>query len=238
MDDKKIGWNIVERAKLKNQTQAEHLFKRYCHSQTWFWGYAEWRKTALDILGCGIFQGNKLKGHAGHKRTYPVDLGDLIMDLVKKHFDYDIDLPYGRFFHRLEGPLSDEVVNEFDYYFNFVATIARLGSVRKDVVEKIWDDWREKVRSAAIQGKISHQWRKEMMHQIHFGGSYRPKKIAYEFADIFVRYVPQAPAGRTANWVNATLKCLGRPSASKSSLTTYVKQQQNSLQTTPVEITE
>ena len=59
-----------------------------------------------------------------------------------------------------------------------------------------------------------------------FPGYPAPKKIAYAFADIFLRYVPQAPRDRMAEWVNVTLKSLGRSAVSNSSLSDYIKEHQ------------
>jgi len=133
MEDRKgEGWKVLERAKAKKkkeQSEAERLFNQYCYPDTWFWKYPEWKQAALSILSSGIFEGNELKGHA-RRQNYPlvqgdsVVLGDLIEGLVQKHFDYDVDLPFVR---RLEGPLREDIVGEFDDHFRFVAAIARLG---------------------------------------------------------------------------------------------------------------
>jgi hypothetical protein len=106
--------------------KAERLFNQYCYPKTWYWENPEWKQAALDILSAGIIEENTLKGHAGHKKNYPVELGDLICDLVQRHFDYDVNLPSGQVFHRLEGPLEEEIVSKFDDHFCFVAAIARL----------------------------------------------------------------------------------------------------------------
>jgi hypothetical protein len=238
MDDHKdAGWKVLKRAKAKEQTEAEKLFNQHCYPETWFWKYPEWKQAALDILNSGIFEGPELKGHAGHKQTYPVDLRDLILDLVKKHFDYDVNRPPGRVFHRLEGPLDEEIVSEFDEHFRFVAAIARLCGIRKDHVQNIWDDWRKQISTQAVKGKISSHWRQVIMDEI-FPGYTAPKKIAYEFADIFLQYISKAPPGRMVHWVNVTLESLGRPTVSESSLNNYISKKQQTIPISPISIIE
>jgi hypothetical protein len=228
----------LARTKAKNQSEAEQLFNQYCYPKTWYWEYPEWKQAALSILSSGIFEGTELKGHARHKQTYPVDLGHLITDLVRKHYDYDVNLPPGQVFHRLEGPLDHEIVSEFDEHFRFVAAIVRLCGVRKDHVQNIWDDWRKQVSTQAVKGKISPRWRQVIMDEI-FPGYAAPKKIAYAFADIFLQYASQARPSRMVHWVNVTLESLGRPMLSKSSLNDYIsKKQQQISQATPFSITE
>jgi hypothetical protein len=251
-DSKSVGQRVLERVKAKKQnetqskgpSEAERLFDQYCYPETWFWEYREWKQAALSILSSGIFEGNKLKGHA-RRQNYPVVqgdsvvIGDLIVDLVQKHFDYDINLPAGRVIHRLEGPLVEDIVGVFDDHFRFVAAIAQLAGIRSDLVQNIWDDWREQVSTRAIEGKISPIWRKVIMEDIYPGqGYYPPKKIAYEFADIFLQYVSQAPPGRIVEWVNLTLKSLRRPTVSKSTLNDYIKKHQQISSGTPISITE
>jgi hypothetical protein len=169
--------------------KAERLFNQYCYPKTWYWDYPEWKQAALSILSSGIFEGNELKGHA-RRQNYPVVqgdsvvLGDLIIDLVQIHFDYDVNLPSGQVFHRLEGPLVEDIVGKFDDHFRFVAAIARLGGIRSDLVQNIWDDWRKKISTRAVEGKISPRWHQVIMGKI-FPEYPAPKKIGYAFADIF-----------------------------------------------------
>jgi hypothetical protein len=143
MDDNEAGWKVLQRARAKKETElseAEQLFSIYCYPQTWYWEYWEWKQAALDILSSGIFQGDELKGHA-RRQNYPVVQGgsvvlrDLIIDLVQKHFDYDVNLPAGRVFHRLDGSLVEDIVGDFDDHFCFVSAIARLGGIRRDLVK-------------------------------------------------------------------------------------------------------
>ncbi len=241
MDDKKsAGQRILERAKAKKQTElqtkepseAERLFQQFCYPDTWFWGYREWKQAALDILSSGIFKGIELKG--GHNKTFPVDMGDLIINLVMKHFDCDVNLPSGRLCHRLEGLLEQEIVSEFDDHFGFVAAIARLGGIRKDHIQNIWDNWRKQISDHAVKGKISTHWRQVING---YNPPTTPQQIGRKFADIFLQYIPQAPTDRMVAWVNVTLKSLKRPIVSKSSLNDYIKQRQIS-PITPVTITE
>ncbi len=250
------GWKVLERVKAKQKaeppakklSEAEQFFNQYCYPDTWFWEYWEWKQAALDIISSRIREGNELKGHA-RRQNHPVVnkdfvvnedvvvLGDLIIDLVEKHFDYEVNLPPGRVFHRLEGPLEKEIVNEFDDHFRFVAAIARLGGIRSDSVQNIWDDWRKQVSTQVVKGKISPRWRQVIMNEI-FPGYTATKKIAYEFADIFLRYVAQAPTDRIAEWVNLTLKSLGRRPVSKSSLNYYISNKKQQSPVAPISITE
>ena len=242
MDDNKDGWDVLKRVKDRKQAEIERLFNQYCYPDTWFWEYSERKQAALDILNSGIFEGTDLTGHALHKKTYPVDLGHLIPDLVMKH--YDVNLPLGRVFHRLEGPLDQEIISEFDEHFRFVAAIARLCGIRTDYVQNIWDDWREKVSVRAVKGEIPHLWRDIIMDEMYPGRGYAPQitpqQTAREFADIFLRYVPStAPADRIVEWVNVTLKSLKRPTVSKSMLNAYIsKKKKGTSPVTPISITE
>lgn len=221
------------------QTKAEQLFYQFCYPDTWFWEYGEWKQAALDILSSGIFKGNELRG--GHNKTYHIDMGDLIINLVMKHFDFDVNLSSGRVYHRLEGLIEQEIVNEFNDHFCFVAAIARLGGIRKDHIQNIWDNWRKQVSAQAAKGNISPHWRRLIMDEMFPGHGYTPKttpqQIGRKFADIFLQYIPQAPTARMVEWVNATLISLKRPIASKSSLNDYIKERQTS-PVTPVTITE
>jgi hypothetical protein len=241
MDDNEAGWKVIK-IKTKEQVKAERLFNEYCFPGTWYWEYPEWKKAALDILSSEIFEGYELKGHA-RRQNYPVVqgesvvLGDLIIHLVQKHFDYDVNLRSGQVVHRLEGPLEQEIVSNFDDHFRFVAAIARLGGIRSDLVQNIWGDWRKQVSTQAVKGKISPRWRQVMMDEI-FPGYAAPPKIAYAFADIFLRYVAQARPGRIVHWVNVTLESLGRRPVSKSSLNDYIKKHQQISQVTLFPITE
>jgi len=249
---KSFGQKALERAKAKKKIESqpkdlskpERLFNQYCYSDTWFWEYPEWKKAALDILSSGIIEGNELKGHV-RRQNYPVVegnsvvLGDLIITLVMSHFDYDVNLP--QHFHRLEGSLQKEIVSEFDDHFRFVAAIARIGGIRRDVIRNIWDDWRKKVSARAVKGEIPHQWRLLIMDEMYPGRGYAPKttpqQIARKFADIFLQYVPQeVPPNTIVEWVNLTLKSLGRPAGSKSKLHDYISKRKQQL-LTPISIT-
>jgi hypothetical protein len=226
--------------------KAERLFNQYCYPKTWYWDYPEWKQAALSILSSGIFEGNELKGHA-RRQNYPVVqgdsvvLGDLIIDLVQIHFDYDVNLPSGQVFHRLEGSLVEDIVGKFDDHFRFVAAIALLGGIRSDLVQNTWDDWRKKVSTRAVEGKISPRWRQIIMNEI-FPGYDVPKKIAYAFADIFLRYVPkvpkEVPPARIAEWVNVTLESLGRPKVDDSVLRQYISNERQRISQLPTQITE
>lgn len=240
MDSKREGWKVIT-IKTKEQAKAERLFNQYCYPGAWFWKYPEWKQAALDILSADIIEENALTGHLGHKKIYPVALGDLITDLVQRHFDYDVNLPSGQVSHRLEGPLEKEIVSEFDDHFRFVAAIARLGGIRSDLIQNIWDDWRKQVSTQVAKGKISPRWRQVIMDEI-FPGYAAPKKIAYAFADIFLRYVPnevpEVPPARIAQWVHVTLKSLGRRPVDDSVLREYVSNERQRISQLPTQITE
>ncbi|MBM4275596.1 MAG: hypothetical protein FJ134_14220 [Deltaproteobacteria bacterium] len=239
-DNKDDSRKALERAKARTQSEAERIFNQYCYPGTWFWAYPEWKQAALDILNSGICEGIELKGHA-RRQNYPIALGDLIIALVQMHFDYDVDRYLPRF-HRLEGPLKEEIVGEFDEHFRFVAAIARLGGIRSDSVQKIWDDWRKRITARAVKGEIPHQWRLIIMDDMYPGRGYAPPKTPLEtarkFAEVFLQYVPpeaEAPPGRIVEWVHLTLKSLGRPTGSKSKLHDYISERKQRL-LTPISI--
>jgi len=244
---KKAPHRTSQRSVSLEVLKAERIFNQYCYPDTWFWKYPEWKQAALDIISSGIFEGDELKGHA-RSQNYPVVhgesvvLGDLIIHLVQKHFDYDVNLPSGRIFHRLEGSLQKEIVSEFDDHFLFVATIAQLCGIRKDRIQKVWDEWRKKVSVRAVKGEIPHHWRELIMDKMYPGRGYAPQttpqQIARKFADIFLRYVPQAPAARIVKWVNVTLKSLGRPTVSESGLRTYISEEKQRRPQLQKQITE
>ncbi|MFZ5449964.1 MAG: hypothetical protein ACOZFS_15135 [Thermodesulfobacteriota bacterium] len=222
-DNENFGLRVLERARTKRQSEAERLFSQYCKPQSGLWRSLNWRQPALAILGSGIFIDNTLKGHARHKKNYPIDLGDLIYFLVETHLDYDIIPPI----------LHLDIIKSFEEYFDLAAGIARLGGVRESQIEKIKQTWREKISTKVVEGKISPHWR----HVLTVGTA--PKEIYYRFADILISQTPQAPPNRIADWVNAILKALERDPVSKSILRDYIgREQQRILNQTPITITE
>jgi hypothetical protein len=222
-DNDNFGLRVLERARTKRQSEAEQLFSQYCKPQSGLWRSLDWRQPALAILSSGIFIGNALKGHARHKKNYPIDLGDLIYCLVKTHLDYDIIPPI----------LHLDIIKSFEEYFNSAAAIARLGGVRESQIEKIKQTWREKISAKVVEGKISPHWR----HVLMVGTA--PKEIYYRFADILLSQTPQAPPNRIADWVNAILKALERKPVSKSILRDYIgREQERILNQAPITITE
>lgn len=222
-DNENFGLRVLERARTKRQSEAERLFSQYCKPQSGLWKSLNWKQPALAILTSGIFVGNALKGHARHKKNYPIDLGDLIYFLVQTHLDYDLIPPI----------LHQDIIKSFEEYFDLAAGIARLGGVRESQIEKVKHTWREKISARVVEGKISPHWR----HVMLLGSA--PKEIYYRFAGILLSQTPQAPPNRIADWVNAILKALGREPVSKSILRDYIgKEQERSLNQPPISITE
>ena len=99
MVDNKIGWKVLRRAEAKNPAGTERLFNRYCQPITRSWDDHErelTKEAALKIFDSefsSYVEEDGLKGHARHKKTYPVDVGNLIIALIKyAHFDRLVNL--------------------------------------------------------------------------------------------------------------------------------------------------
>ncbi|MBM4275879.1 MAG: hypothetical protein FJ134_15670 [Deltaproteobacteria bacterium] len=197
--------------------EAERLFNHFCNPKSPHWKYPPAKQAALAMLRSGIFGDNVLKGHARHRTTYQVVLAALIYELENVYSGY-INPPPISF-------LKEDILCEFDRHFSYVAAIAQLAGVRKDVVENWPKEWREKISNAADNGRISPDWRWGIEIMI-FGGRCRPQKLGYVFADIFLSHCLSAPPSRIADWVNAILKSLDQKPLSKSSLSDYVKKRQ------------
>ncbi len=198
--------------------QAERLFNHYCHPKSHHWKNQPAKQAALAILGSGIFGDDLLRGHAGHKKTYPVNLDALIYELVNVYRGYSYVPPIAY--------VKEDILREFDHHFSYIAAMEQLAGARKDAVENYWDARREELSKAVDDGKISPDWRRLMEDKMVGGPRYRPQKMAHVFADIFVSYCLLAPPSRVADWVNTILSCLGLKPLSKSSLSDYVKQRQ------------
>ena len=198
--------------------EAERLFNQYCHPKSPHWNYQPAKQAALAMLRSGIFGDNVLKGHVRHKTTYPIELGALI---------YELENVYGGYSH--VPPIAyvkEDILREFDHHFSYIAAIEQLAGVRKDAVENYWNARREELSKAVDDGKIFPDWRRLMEEKMFGGRRYRPQKMAYVFADIFLSYCLLTPPSRIADWVNTILSCLGQKPRSKSSLSDYVKQRQ------------
>ncbi len=202
--------------------EAARLFNQYCHPESHFWKNPASKQAALAMLGSGIFGDNVLKGHAKHKTTYPVILEALIWELVNLHREYAYSPPVSY--------IKEDIVGTFDHHFSYVAAIAQLAGVKENVIEARWDAWREQISKAVDNGKISSDWSRRMEEKRTERERDRPKKIAHEFADIFLAQCLLAPPSRVADWVNAILTSLGRKRFSKSSLSDYVKVEQQKAQ--------
>jgi hypothetical protein len=119
--------------------------------------------------------------------------------------------------------------------------LARIAGVTDNKIKKVWESfqkWREKILLAVDQGDLPYNWRELIKVGLISSRNYRPKLEAQAFANIFSNYVPQAPTGRIVEWVNVTLKSLGQPPVSKSSLNDYIKKRQQISPATPISITE
>ena len=169
------------------------------------------KQTALAILRTGIVGENGLKGHVGHRETFPVDQRNLIGALVDTHFKYrDITFYPG------------DILKLFDGYFDIMAALARLSGVTDKKINDVWDDlqkWRDKISQAVSQGNFPANWRELTKVELISSYKYRPKSEGQAFAIVFLEYVPQAKDNRIAIWVNAILKSLGLPTAKQFEVT-------------------
>lgn len=227
--DSKPKWKTIK-IKPKEQVEAERLFKQYCYPKIIIWDDHERdlvKEAALEILSSEFatcIKDDGLKGHAGHKKVYSVDLGDLIIHLVRyAHYDLHVNRPY--------LPLDIQrgtILKAFDKLFTETCEILREGGVRLDRFIKVGGECRKKLSAQAAEGKISPYWRESIDEKIYPGHKYNPNRrsphmfAACRFADVFLGFIPQAPTARIVEWVNIILKALGRPTVSKSNLNDYI----------------
>ncbi len=213
---------IKARDEAEKKSEAERLFNQYCYPESHHWKSQASKDAALAMLGSRIFGDNVLKGHAQHKTTYPVELGALIYELVNVYRGHSYVPPIAY--------VKEDILGEFDRHFSYIAAMEQLAGARKDAVENYWDARREELSKAVDDSKISPDWRRLMEEKMFEGRRYRPKKMAYVFADVFLAHCLLAPPSRVADWVNAILTSLGRKCFSKSSLRDYVKVEQQKAQ--------
>jgi hypothetical protein len=227
--DSKPKWKTIE-IKPKEQVEAERLFNQYCYPITRSWDVQERdfvKEAAVQILSsefASCIKDEGLKGHAGRKNVYPVDLGHLIIHLVKyAHYERLVNLPY--------LPLDIQrgtILKEFDKLFTEICEILQEGGVRLDRFKKVGQECRKKLSARAAEGKISPYWRESVDEKIYPGHKYIPNRqaphmfAACRFADVFLGFIPQAPTARIVEWVNIILTALSRPTVSKSSLNDYI----------------
>jgi hypothetical protein len=199
--------------------EAQRLFNQYCHPKSRYWkNQDDRRQAALAMLSSGIFGDDILKGHARHKKTYPVALGALIRELVDLYCAYVYPPPISY--------IKEDITRQFDHHFSYVSAIAQFAGVKEKAIVERWHDWREQLSNAVYNGKISPYWRRLMEEKMFEGRRYRPQKIAYEFADIFLSYCLLASPARVEIWVSAILKSLGLDTLSSSSMRSYIKLEQ------------
>jgi hypothetical protein len=194
--------------------EALRLFNLYCYPKSPFWKNEAARQAALAMLGTGIFGDNELKGHARHKKTYPVNLGNLIKELVDLYMWF------------VYPPPIEDIVDTFNHHFSFVSAIAQLAGVKESDIDDQWGKWQGRLSKAVDDGKISPDWRRLIEEKMLEGRRYHPKKMAYIFADILLSYCLLARPNTITDWVNAILISLGQKHFSKSSLFSYVKSEQ------------
>jgi hypothetical protein len=218
------GWKEIK-FKPKEQAEAERLFF-FFFPEASHWKppsillpfdpvtYVPYfKQTALTILRTGIIGKNGLKGHAGHRETFPVDQRDLIGALVDTHFKYR-DVTF----------FPGDILKRFDRDFNSMAAIARLAGVTDKKINDVWNDlqkWRDKISQAVSQGIFPSNWRELMKEELISSYEYHPKSQAQAFAIIFLGYAPKASDKRIATWVNTVLKSLQCP-CKESKLTTLL----------------
>lgn len=166
MHEKGPGWKALERAKAKKQTEpqtrelseAERLFLLFFpEASNWKPSsillpfdpvtYVPYLKqAALAILGTGIIGETGLKGHAGHKKFFPVDQRQLISDLVDKHYKYTDTTYFPR-----------DILKRFDSYFNSIAALASLAGItdkKIDAVRNNLQRWRDKISQSVRDGSF------------------------------------------------------------------------------------
>lgn len=232
---------LKQKQEYLDQKEVEKLFEKYCKPQAWFWVYPDWKYAAISLLKSPLFEGTALKGPQKRGNYHLVTaeqnlLGDLIIDLVQEHFRRGGDqfLPPHLNFHRLEGDLVNEILEDFDTHFSIVAAIARLGGVRTDELEAKRRKWREKVLKRATVGRIPTHWRTLVweMRAPGRGNALRltPHETARAFAEVFLKYVPEASANQMAKWVITTMEALDRPTINKTRLRLYINERKKELQ--------
>lgn len=198
--------------------EANRLFNQYCYPKSHHWNYEPRKQAAFSMLRSGIFGDNVLKGHARHKKTYQVELGALIYELVNVYRGHSYIPPISY--------LKEDILHEFDHHFSYIFMMAQLAGVRKDVLGNYWDAWKKELSDTVDNGEIPPHWRTLIEEKIFQGRSYRPPKMAHEFADIFLAHCLLARPSKVADWERAIFTSLGLKPPSKSSLSNYVKQRQ------------
>jgi len=202
---------LLAKAEDKKKKEAERLFSEYCISWQVWRSDPALKQAALDMLGTGFFGDNELKGHAGHKETYPVPLGDIIAELVARHDDYT---------HIVFHPM--DIINAFDDSFRIVAAMASLGGVTDYQIQKVKKEWRDKLSVRVAQGGISPHWRRLLKDKTLPAWRMSAQTEAQAFAVIFLNFVPQAPDNRVEIWVNAMLISLRQRPVASSTLREYI----------------
>jgi hypothetical protein len=234
MDGNKDGWKALERIrakakKEKEPSEAERLFFLFFPEAS-HWAppsillsfdpvtYVPYLKqTALAILGTGIIGENGLKGHAGHKKFFPVDQRDLIGALVDTHYKYsNVTFSPG------------DIIKYYDNLFKSVAAFVRLSGVKDSGplgIKRVWNAWRQKVHLAVSQGNFPSNWRELTKVELISAWKYRPRSEALALAIVFLEFVPRARNYTIAVWVNTILKSLAEPSVSNSELREYIEKE-------------
>jgi hypothetical protein len=206
-------WKTIK-IKPKEQAKAERLFFQYCYPESLFWEDLVLKQAALDILSPEFIGENELKGHAGHKKIYPVPLGDLIIHLVEIHSKYVEIIFY-----------PGDILKEFDTRFDMMAAMARMGGVRDKELERMQEKWRKEISLTVAQGEFPSNWRELAKVELISAWKYRPRSEAEAFAIVFLGYVPQARDYTISRWVNAILESLGLKPMSSAHLRDYIKNQ-------------
>jgi hypothetical protein len=168
------------------------------------------KQATLAILGTGIIGENGLKGHARHKKNFPVNQRDLISALIETHFKYcDV-----KFF-------PGDILKRFDSYFDSMAALARIADATDFQIKQAKDNLknlRDKIFLAVSQGNFPSNWREIMKEELISSYEYHPKTEAQAFAIIFLEHAHGASNRTIVKWVNASLKSLGRRTASATKL--------------------
>jgi len=245
-DNKKVdGWDALRRAKAKKQTEpkggvtAQQLVKEQSEAERLFFLFfpealhwqnpsilvpfnpsnylPHFKQDALAILGTGIIGENGLKGHAGHKKFFPVDQKDLIISLIDRDYQYHSIAFY-----------PGDILKKFDSNLDSMVALARIAGATDFQIKQAKDNLknlRDKIFFAVSQGNFPPNWRELIKEELISSYKHYPKTQAQAFAIVFLEYVPQAKTKRIVTWVNAVLKSLERLPASEARLWKYIEKE-------------
>lgn len=235
MDDNIFGWRVLKRTKAKKQSELQEPSEAKRLFFIFFPEAADYKasslllpfnpianvsylkQAALAILSTGIIGDNGLRGHARHKKFFPVDQRKLILDLIETHDRYT-SITYS----------PEDILKRFDRSFNDIAELARLAGVtdkKISAVSNYLQRWRDKISQSTSRGDFPSNWRELMKESLISSYKYHSKSEAQALAIIFLEYAPEAKSNRIATWVNSILESLGSSSVKQSDLSKYIQKE-------------